>query len=98
MQKNNQAPSFNGKEKESEKDLFPVKPKEDEYTPKESEKDLFHAILEKPLFNTGTGERLSNPYLQKFTPREWKVFIANAEKLGYTVNVTWNPEEKAKTN
>lgn len=71
------------------------------YTPAENEKHLYHIELEKPLFDTKTGKRMSVPYVQKMTKGEYKSFVgkrnekdkSNAEMLGYSVKVLWNPEE-----
>ena len=73
---------------------------ESNYTPNEDEKHLFHVELEKPLFSQSTGKRVSVPYVQKFTKAEYNQLVgkksekdkSNAEMLGYTVKVLWNPE------
>lgn len=71
------------------------------YVPAESEKHLYHVQLERPLFDKITGKRISTPYVQKFGKRAFNKFIgkknekdkSNAEMLGYTTKVLWNPEE-----
>lgn len=71
------------------------------YNPAENEKHLYHIELEKPLFDSKSGKRMSVPYIQKMTSVEYKSFVgkknekdkSNAEMLGYTVKVLWNPEE-----
>lgn len=71
------------------------------YTPAENEKHLYHIELEKPLYDSKTGKRMSVPYVQKMTKGEYKSFVgkrnekdkSNAEMLGYSVKVLWNPEE-----
>ena len=71
------------------------------YTPNDNEKHLYHIELEKPLYDSKSGKRMSVPYTQKMTAVEYKSFVgkknekdkSNAEMLGYTVKVLWNPEE-----
>lgn len=71
------------------------------YAPADSEKHLFHVELEKPLYDSKTGKRMSVPFVQKMTKVEYKSFVgkknekdkSNAEMLGYSVKVLWNPEE-----
>ena len=71
------------------------------YTPAQGEKHLYHVELEKPFFDKRTGKRLSTPTVQKFTETEFKALTgkrnekdkSNAEMLGYTVKVLWNPKE-----
>lgn len=71
------------------------------YKPDDKEKHLYHVELEKPLYNPSTGKKISTPYVQKFTKSEFKQFVgkkgandkSNAEMLGYTVKVLFNPEE-----
>lgn len=71
----------------------------EEYIPDDKEKNLYHLLLEKPLFDRMTGKRISKPYVQKFNDRAYKKFtekknggLSNAEMLGYTFKVLWNPE------
>ena len=71
------------------------------YVPADNEKHLFHLQLEKQLCDKTTGKRLSAPYVQKFSERAYNKFMgkknendkSNAEMLGYTVTVLWNPKE-----
>lgn len=71
------------------------------YVPADNEKHLYHLQLEKQLFDKTTGKRLSAPYVQKFSERAYNKFMgkknendkSNAEMLGYTVTVLWNPKE-----
>lgn len=71
------------------------------YVPADNEKHLYHLQLEKQLFDKTTGKRLSTPYVQKFSERAYNKFMgkknendrSNAEMLGYTVTVLWNPKE-----
>ena len=76
-------------------------PSKEAYTPAQGEKHLYHVELEKPFFDKRTGKRLSTPTVQKFTETEFKALTgkrnekdkSNAEMLGYTVKVLWNPKE-----
>lgn len=69
------------------------------YVPADNEKHLVHVQLEKPYYDKRTGKRLSTPYVQKMTERDYKMLTeksndkdkSNAEMLGYTVKVLWNP-------
>lgn len=71
------------------------------YTPEANEKNLYHVELEKPFYDKRTGKKLSVPCVQKFTEAEYKALNgkknekdkSNAEMLGYTVKVLWNPKE-----
>ena len=71
------------------------------YTPAANEKNLYHVELEKPFYDKRTGKKLSVPSVQKFTEAEYKALTgkknekdkSNAEMLGYTVKVLWNPKE-----
>lgn len=71
------------------------------YTPDKSEKHLYHVMLERPQYNKKTGKKLSTPFIQKFTEAEYKALTekksendkSNADMLGYTVQVLWNPKE-----
>ena len=75
------------------------KPETNNYVPADSEKHLVHVQLEKPYYDKRTGKRLSTPYVQKMTERDYKMLTeknsdkdkSNAEMLGYTVKVLWNP-------
>lgn len=88
------SPESNNPEMEQEQ-------QQSKYTPAENEKHLYHIELEKPLFDSKTGKRMSVPYVQKMTKGEYKSFVgkrnekdkSNAEMLGYSVKVLWNPEE-----
>lgn len=70
------------------------------YEPDEKEKKYYHVQLEKPYFDKKTGARLSKPYVQKMTAQDYKRLVgkkgdkdkSNAEMLGYSVTVLWNPE------
>lgn len=71
------------------------------YTPAKNERNLYHVRLDKPLFDKRTGKKISVPYVQKFTEKEYNDLVgkksekdmSNAEMLGYTVEVLWNPKE-----
>ena len=64
-----------------------------DYKPNEKEKHLYHVELEKPLYHPSTGQKMSTPFVQKFTKNEYKQFESNAKMLGYTIKVLFNPEE-----
>lgn len=73
---------------------------ETKYTPDPSEKNLYHVQLEKPLYDKNTGNKLSSPFVQKFTQKEYNDLTrkkdgekSNAELLGYKVTVLWDPNE-----
>ena len=93
-QTNSPEPTNNNPEPEQEQ-------KESSYKPDDKEKHLYHVELEKPIFSSSNGERLSTPFIQKFTKDEYKKFVgkknekdkSNAEMLGYTVKVLFDPEK-----
>lgn len=72
-----------------------------QYIPTDNEKHLYHVQLEKPLFDKRTGKRISVPSVQKFTEKEYNALVgkksakdkSNAEMLGYTTTILWNPKE-----
>ena len=66
------------------------------YLAKENERGLFHIKLEKPAHDPQTGKKLSKPFIQKFTPVDFKQFETANRGLGYTIVVLWNPEEYTK--
>lgn len=92
-QTNSPEPTNNNPEPEQEQ--------KETYKPDDKEKHLYHVELEKPIFSSSNGERLSTPFIQKFTKDEYKKFVgkknekdkSNAEMLGYTVKVLFDPEE-----
>ena len=61
------------------------------YKPDSHEANLVHVVLDKPLFNQKTGEKLSKEYIQKFTLSDWKVFKDYNQCLGYTIEVLYEP-------
>lgn len=69
------------------------------YVPKDTEKKYYHVQLEKPYYDKRTGEKKSKPFVQKLTEYGYKQLTgkrnerdkSNAEMLGYTVTVLWNP-------
>jgi hypothetical protein len=94
QQENNNNTENNSPETEQEQ-------QKSSYKPDDKEKHLYHVQLEKPLYNPSSGKKMSTPYIQKFTKNEFKQFVgkkgsndkSNAEMLGYTVKVLFNPEE-----
>ncbi len=63
------------------------------YLPDQKERHLFHAQLDRPLFDKKTGEKLSKSFMQKFTEPEWGQFKKGAKGLGYDIEVMWNPKK-----
>lgn len=71
------------------------------YVPNDAEKHLYHVEIEKPLFDSKTGKKLSTPSIQILTEPEYNALVgkknendkSNAEMLGYTVTLLWNPKE-----
>lgn len=65
---------------------------QDSYIPDNpKEINLFHVKLEREAFDSKTGQRLSKPFIQKFTIPDWNQFEKNSTGLGYSVNILWNP-------
>lgn len=62
------------------------------YKPEDREKHLYHVELDKSLYDTKTGKKLSKEFIQKFTETEFKMFEQSNRGLGYTVKVLWKPE------
>lgn len=71
----------------------------DSYVPKDKEKKYYHVQLEKPLYSKLTGEKLSKPFTAKLSRKGYRLLVSkkgekdksNAEMLGYTVKVLWEP-------
>lgn len=62
------------------------------YTVPKGEEHLYHIRVEKKAFSQATGEKLSRPYVVKFTEREYKGFQASVKALGFThVEVLHDP-------
>lgn len=59
------------------------------YEAPENEKDLYHVSLEKVLFNNKTGQKVSKPYVQKFTVSEYKDLLVHG--AGFTIVVLHDP-------
>ena len=74
------------------------------YVPKDSEKGYYHLQLERPYFDKRSGKKLSMPFIQLFSEKEYEKFVfkkdektlSNSEMLGYEVKVLWNPKGKYK--
>jgi hypothetical protein len=85
-----------GKEK-----TYSGKPSSKKYTPLDSERGLVHVELEKICYSS-RGVKLSSPFIQKMSVKEWNMFKKGNEGLGYDVSVLWHPDEngsqKQKTN
>jgi len=72
--------------------------KNSDYTiPEYEAKTFFLVLLETPLFDQGTGKRLSTPKLKKFHSRQYHHMIKEKQFTGYTVEVLHNPEEYVMT-
>ena len=74
----------------------------EKYVPRDDEKGFYHVRLEKERYDQRTGKKLSKPFIQKYSEKEYKKLTAKkdekdrsiAEMLGYTkVEVLWNPKE-----
>lgn len=65
---------------------------------KESDKSVFHVELSMPKFNSETGERLDTPIIQKYGPETFKKRSAGFKRLGYVVQVLYNPTEYNNAN
>lgn len=79
------------KEEQSNKEIF--RGRLTTYEFKEAEKDLVHVELEKMNFDSATGKKKSNPFVQMYDVKAWSNFRKNALKLGFThVRVLHAPE------
>lgn len=63
----------------------------DKFVPKPTELGYFHLELDKPIYNK-RGKLKSKPFRQIFTQNAYNQFMENAQSLGYTVVMLWNPE------
>jgi hypothetical protein len=55
----------------------------------ENEKHLYHVSLEKVVFNSKTGQRVSRPYIQIFAPSEYKDLLIHGP--GFTRVILHDP-------
>lgn len=65
------------------------------------EENLVHVELEQRVFSQQTGDKLSEPYIQKYWPQEYADIVERNGLAGYTVTVKHRPAvldqiEKAK--
>lgn len=95
-----QAANDNASNEEKGQQEQEAQEQETKYTPDPSEKNLYHVQLEKPLYDKNSGKKLSLPFVQKFTQKEYNDLTrkkdgekSNAELLGYQVTVLWDPTE-----
>ena len=80
------------KKKAEEEDVRILNAQNGKYLAPEKERNTFHVLLDKPVYNKQTGEKLSKAYVQKFKPAEFKQFLQHGKGLGFTFVVKWNPE------
>ena len=68
---------------------------DDGYVPKPGTERLIHAkITRGHRFDENTGKEISTPYVQMFTYGEFENFKKNAELVGYSYEVLYNPYNK----
>lgn len=54
--------------------------------------------MEKVEFNPRSGERLSKPFIQTFTPKDFERYMKRSlEQQGYEVTILHDPNEKVST-
>lgn len=62
------------------------------------ESHLVHVQLEVKTFNPTTGAKESEPFVQKFTPQEFKTANDNGHFRGYSVDILHDPSGEAKAD
>lgn len=68
---------------------------DDGYTPERGTGNLIHAkITRGHRFDENTGKEISTPYVQMFTFGEFENFKKNAELIGYSYEILYNPFNK----
>lgn len=67
--------------------------KEEAYVPKPGTEGFYHVQMTKgKKFDPNTGEQISKPFVQVYTPGEYKHFAKFGEALGYcNIEVLWDP-------
>lgn len=66
----------------------------EQYAVRADEQHLYHCRIELAQFDPKSGNRLSNPSLQKFNEKEVAGgMLSRLAKQGYTVDVLYSPEE-----
>lgn len=69
---------------------------EEKYLPQANERGLYHVVMAKRAFHPVTRVRLEVPFVQKFSPAEYRVVSANLAQLGYDdINILWDPNVNA---
>lgn len=68
------------------------------YTPAPGTEKLVHVkIVRGRRFNPNTGTEETQPYVQKFTKGEWRLFKKHHKKLGYSImEIMYNPYGSTK--
>lgn len=61
------------------------------YVPEPGTEQNYHAKIEVKAFNGNSGERLSKPSVQIYSPKAFKNFAEQSVGLGYTVDVLHDP-------
>lgn len=61
------------------------------HLPEEKERHLFHVLMEKRVFDPGTGKKLSKDFVQMYSAKEWASVEIVQKSLGFTCTVLWNP-------
>lgn len=61
--------------------------------PELAERKLYHVEVDTVAkYDTKTGKKLTNAFVQKYSIPEFKTFEKDAASLGYEIKVLWNPE------
>lgn len=69
------------------------------YVPKPGTEGFYHVsmIQGRKKFNEETGEQIAFPFVQMFTPGEYKHFSVFGKHLGYSdIKVVWDPTKDKK--
>lgn len=64
------------------------------YLVEDFEKGFYHCKLERKLFSSTDGSRLSRPEIQKFEPKGFERIYRNLRELGYDVEILYDPTKK----
>lgn len=74
-----------------------VEEKKDAYVPKPGEERFYHVqmIYGDDKYDSKTGNLIAKPFIQKYTPGEYRHFKEFANRLGYRdIKVLWDPTKK----
>lgn len=66
------------------------------YVVEENDKDFYHCKLERKLFSSTDGSRISRPFVQMFDVKGFEMLYRNLVEQGYSVEILHDPTAKVE--